>query len=45
VWANASEQFSDEELAQLVMVITTINSWNRICVTVRMVPESYQGAT
>jgi AhpD family alkylhydroperoxidase len=45
VWAKAGKQFTDEELAQLVMVITTINSWNRICVTVRMVPESYQGAT
>ncbi|TDE11417.1 carboxymuconolactone decarboxylase family protein [Jiangella asiatica] len=41
VWAVAREHFGDEELAQLIMVITTINAWNRVCVTVRMVPESY----
>lgn len=41
VWAAAREHFTDEELAQLIMVITTVNAWNRVCVTVRMVPESY----
>jgi AhpD family alkylhydroperoxidase len=42
VWAAASEHFTAEQLAQLVMVIATINAWNRVCVAVRMVPESYQ---
>ena len=41
VWAKARDNFTDEELAQLVIVITTINSWNRVCVAVRMVPESF----
>lgn len=43
VWAEARRHFGDEDLAQLVMVITTINAWNRVCVTVRMVPESFAG--
>jgi AhpD family alkylhydroperoxidase len=42
LWAAAGEHFTDEQLAQLVMVIATINAWNRVCVAVRMVPESYQ---
>jgi alkylhydroperoxidase family enzyme len=28
-------------MAQLVMLIATINAWNRIAVASRMVPESY----
>ncbi|MBB5791799.1 carboxymuconolactone decarboxylase family protein [Jiangella mangrovi] len=43
VWEQARRHFGDEDLAQLVMVITTINAWNRVCVTVRMVPESFAG--
>jgi AhpD family alkylhydroperoxidase len=43
VWAEARRHFGDEDLAQLVMVITTINAWNRVCVTVRMAPESFAG--
>jgi AhpD family alkylhydroperoxidase len=42
VWAAATEHFTAEQLAQLVMVITTINAWNLVCVTVRMIPESYR---
>ncbi|RIQ36942.1 carboxymuconolactone decarboxylase family protein [Jiangella rhizosphaerae] len=41
VWAQAGAHYDDAQLAQLVMVITTINAWNRVCVTVRMVPESF----
>ena len=44
IWAATTEHFSAEELAQLVMVVTTVNAWNRVCVTVRMVPESYLSA-
>lgn len=40
VWARARACYDDAQLAQLVMVVTTINAWNRVCVTVRMVPES-----
>jgi AhpD family alkylhydroperoxidase len=43
VWAAAAEHYSEEALAALVMVITTINAWNRIGVATRMVPRSYRG--
>ena len=42
VWQAAAEHFSDEALAALVMVITTINAWNRIGVATRLVPRSYR---
>ncbi|MDT0444560.1 carboxymuconolactone decarboxylase family protein [Streptomyces johnsoniae] len=38
VYERAAEHFSEEELARLISVILTINSWNRIAVTTRMVP-------
>ena len=41
VWADAAEHYDAEELAQLVMLLATINAWNRIGVGTRMVPESY----
>jgi AhpD family alkylhydroperoxidase len=44
VWADAAEHFGDEELAQLVMLLATINAWNRIAVGTRMVPESWSEA-
>jgi AhpD family alkylhydroperoxidase len=40
-WDEAHKAFGDEGMGQLAMVITTINAWNRICVSTRMVPESY----
>lgn len=43
VWEQAKAHYDEAQLAQLVMVITTINAWNRVAVTVRMVPESYAG--
>jgi AhpD family alkylhydroperoxidase len=42
VWNAAAAHYPPEELAQLVMLLATINAWNRICVGVRMVPESYE---
>jgi AhpD family alkylhydroperoxidase len=42
VWQRAAKHFDDRLLAELVMVIVTINAWNRICVTTRMLPESYE---
>jgi AhpD family alkylhydroperoxidase len=41
VWDAAAAHYSPEELAQLVMLLATINAWNRICVGTRMVPESF----
>jgi alkylhydroperoxidase family enzyme len=41
VWAQAGKHFDEKALAALVMLITTINAWNRIGVSTRMVPRSY----
>lgn len=38
VYDRAAEQFDDQELAQLISVILTINAWNRIAVSTRRVP-------
>ncbi|MGW6378441.1 MULTISPECIES: carboxymuconolactone decarboxylase family protein [Rhodococcus] len=38
VYARAAEQFDERELSQLIAVIFTINSWNRIAVSTRRVP-------
>ncbi|MBC3843656.1 carboxymuconolactone decarboxylase family protein [Streptacidiphilus sp. 4-A2] len=40
VYQRAAEHFEQAELAQLIAVIFTINSWNRIAVTTRMDPAS-----
>ena len=36
------EQFSEEELVDLTLAITTSNAWNRLCVSFRAVPGTYQ---
>jgi AhpD family alkylhydroperoxidase len=41
VYQSALRHFTPEELANLTLAITTINSWNRICVAFRAVPGSY----
>jgi AhpD family alkylhydroperoxidase len=42
VYQEAAQQFEPKELAQLIWSITIINAWNRIAITTRMVPGSYQ---
>ena len=41
VFAKAREQFSDQELVNLVYAIVTINAWNRLAITFRAVPGQY----
>ncbi|MER6257528.1 carboxymuconolactone decarboxylase family protein [Streptomyces sp. NPDC001584] len=41
VYEKAAKQFEERELAQLIAVIATINVWNRIGVTTRLVPGHY----
>lgn len=41
VYEQARQQFSEEELANLTMVIVTINAWNRFGVAFRSVPGKY----
>ena len=38
VYAHAAKHFEEEELAQLIALIFTINAWNRIAVSTRMTP-------
>jgi len=42
VWDRAAALFDPEELAQLVFAIATINTWNRLAITVRTPPGNYQ---
>jgi AhpD family alkylhydroperoxidase len=42
VYALAAKHFPEPELAQLISLIVTINAWNRIAVTTRSVPGTYQ---
>ncbi|MGI5503516.1 carboxymuconolactone decarboxylase family protein [Lentzea sp. CA-135723] len=39
VYAQAAKHFGEEELAQLIALIFTINAWNRIAVSTRMKPD------
>lgn len=38
VWEEAAEEFGEKELAQLIALIFTVNTWNRMNVTIRRVP-------
>jgi AhpD family alkylhydroperoxidase len=41
VFAKATNEFDDTELARLIAAITAINAWNRFGVSTRMVPGHY----
>ncbi|ROO84437.1 AhpD family alkylhydroperoxidase [Actinocorallia herbida] len=38
VWDEAAEEFDERELAQLIALICTANTWNRLNVTTRKTP-------
>jgi AhpD family alkylhydroperoxidase len=42
VYEKAGKTFSEEELVNLTLAIITINGWNRLAITFRMVPGEYQ---
>jgi len=42
VFAAAREHFSEDELVNLSLAVTTINAWNRLSIAFRTVPGSYQ---
>ncbi|WP_433272950.1 carboxymuconolactone decarboxylase family protein [Pseudonocardia xinjiangensis] len=44
VWNEAAAHYDPPTLAALVTAIATINAWNRIGVTLRLVPGSHRGA-
>jgi AhpD family alkylhydroperoxidase len=42
VYERISKQFTPEELVNLTLAITTINSWNRLAIAFRIVPGAYK---
>ena len=40
VWEEASEQFDEPELAQLLFAIVAINAWNRLAIASRKTPSA-----
>jgi AhpD family alkylhydroperoxidase len=45
VFERVRHQFSDKELADLTLAVTTINAWNRFSIAFRVVPGTYQPAS
>ncbi|MBX6772897.1 MAG: carboxymuconolactone decarboxylase family protein, partial [Chloroflexi bacterium] len=44
VYEQARAHFSEKELVDLTMAIVAINGWNRLAVSFRAVPGTYQPA-
>ena len=44
VYELARRQFSEKELVSLTMAVITINAWNRLAISLRAVPGTYQPA-
>src|SRR5687768_14820378 len=45
VYEQARSHFSARELCDLTLAIATINAWNRLSISARLVPGGYQAAT
>jgi AhpD family alkylhydroperoxidase len=44
LYNEVRKQFSEKELADLTLAIATINAWNRLAISARTVPGTYQPA-
>ena len=44
VYEQVRPEFTDKELADLTLTIATINAWNRLAISARSVPGTYQPA-
>ena len=42
LYTATSEHFRETELVNLTMAVVAINGWNRLAVSFRLVPGSYQ---
>lgn len=42
VFARVRQHFSEKELADLTLAVTTINAWNRLSIAFRATPGTYQ---
>jgi AhpD family alkylhydroperoxidase len=45
VFELARKHFSDKELVDLTLAVVAINGWNRLCISFRAVPGTYQPAS
>jgi AhpD family alkylhydroperoxidase len=45
VYELVRKQLSEKELVNLTMAVVTINAWNRLAISLRAVPGTYQPAT
>jgi AhpD family alkylhydroperoxidase len=41
IYETAKHFFDEKTLAQIIMAIITINAWNRLAITTRMIPGSF----
>jgi AhpD family alkylhydroperoxidase len=44
VYEEVRREFSDDELVKLTLAVVSINAWNRIAISFRMVPGQYRPA-
>jgi AhpD family alkylhydroperoxidase len=44
VYEEVSKLFSEKEIVDLTLVVTTINAWNRLAIALRAVPGHYRPA-
>ena len=44
VYEHARQYFAEKELVDLTLTVTTINGWNRLAISCRTVPGTYQPA-
>jgi alkylhydroperoxidase family enzyme len=44
-YEEVRKQFSEKEIVDLTILAMAINSWNRLCVSLRVVPGHYRPAT
>ena len=42
IYDDVCRYFTQDEVANILMAIITINAWNRIAITTRVVPGSYE---
>ena len=42
IYDEVSRYFTPDEIANLLMAIVTINGWNRIAITTRIIPGTYE---
>jgi AhpD family alkylhydroperoxidase len=45
VYEQVRKQFSEKELVDLTLAVAAINAWNRLAISLRSVPGTYQPAT